>query len=243
MKSNNFKGYFNYYFMHLAVIMDGNRRYARRLGKPPWYGHRKGVEKVREFLSWVDECKRIKHVTLYTLSIENLKNRKKVELVNLFKILKEELLRVIRDKMHEVHEYGIKIRAIGRIYLLPRKIQVLIRKVEEITCSYKNYNLNFAIAYGGKQEIVDAARKLIKLGISAEKVNERVFERFLYTNGTPEVDILIRTGGEKRLSNFLIWQIAYAGLFFVDKYWPEFEKKDFLEILKEFERRERRFGR
>ena len=231
--------------LHVAVILDGNRRFAKRLMKKPWYGHRWGAKKVKEFLKWLKEFG-IKYATLYSLSLENLRKRPKKELDNILKIFEREFKKVLNPR-HEVHKYGVRIRIIGRIHLLPKNLQKIFREVEKATRNYKNYFLNFAIAYGGKQEIVDAVRKIVrelkKGKLSSRKINEKVFEEHLYTNGFPPVDIMIRTGGEKRLSNFLLWQCAYAELFFVNKMWPEFTKEDFVKILKEYERRERRFGK
>lgn len=231
--------------VHVAIILDGNRRFAKRLMKQPWYGHKWGAKKVREFLKWLKEYG-IRYATLYSLSIENLTKRPKKELDHILKIFEKEFRKVLKPN-HEAHKYGVRIKIIGRVHLLPKNLQKLFKEVEEATKHYKNYFLNFAIAYGGKQEIVDAIRKLVKRvkagKIKPSDINENVFETFLYTNGFPPVDILIRTGGEKRISNFLLWQCAYAELFFVDKMWPEFEKKDFVRILEEYAQRERRFGR
>ncbi len=230
---------------HVGVILDGNRRFAKRLMKKPWYGHRWGAKKVREFLHWLKECG-IKYATLYSLSLENLHKRPQRELEFLLKLFEREFRKLLNPS-HEIHKYGVRIKVIGRLSELPENLRELFRKVERATKNYKNYFLNFAIAYGGKQEIVDATKKLAKLvakgKIKPSEINEKMFEKALYTNGFPPVDMLIRTGGEKRISNFLLWQCAYAELFFVDKMWPEFTKEDFLKILKEYEQRERRFGR
>ena len=231
--------------LHIAVILDGNRRFAKRLMKQPWHGHKWGAEKVREFLNWLREYG-IKYATLYSLSLENLNKRPKKELEEILKIFEKEFSKILKPN-HEVHKYGVRIKIIGRIKVLPKNLQKLFKEVERVTKNYKNYFLNFAIAYGGKQEIIDAVKKLVKKikagKIKACEINEGIFENFLYTNGFPPVDILIRTGGEKRISNFLLWQCAYAELFFVDKMWPEFEKEDFVKILEEYAKRERRFGR
>lgn len=231
--------------LHVAVILDGNRRFAKRLMKKPWYGHKWGAKKVREFLSWAREYG-IKYVTLYSLSLENLAKRPKKELEHIFRLFEREFRKILNPR-HEIHKYKVRVRIIGRKNALPLSLRKLFREVEKVTAKYKNYFLNFAIAYGGKQEIADAAKKIAKKvergKLSAKDVDEKVVEKNLYAPDFPPVDILIRTGGEKRLSNFLLWQCAYAELFFVDKMWPEFEKNDFVKILEEFSRRERRFGR
>lgn len=231
--------------VHVGVILDGNRRFAKRLMKKPWKGHEWGAKKVKEFLKWLKEYG-IRYATLYSLSLENLTKRPKKELEHILKIFEKEFSKVLKPN-HEAHKYGVRIKIIGRVKLLPENLQKVFREVEKATRNYKNYFLNFAIAYGGKQEIVDAvkkvARKVKKGKIKPGEIDESVFEKCLYTNGMPPVDVLIRTGGEKRISNFLLWQCAYAELFFVDKMWPEFSKEDFVKILKEYSQRERRFGR
>ena len=229
---------------HLGVILDGNRRLAKRLVKLPWKGHDWGAKKVTEFLSWCRELG-IQYVTLYSLSIQNIFNRPKNELDYIFKIFKREALELLKPD-HDVHKYGIRVRAIGRLHLLPKELQVLLRKVEKITEKYKNYFLNVAVAYGGQEEITDAvkdlARKISKGILKPSQINENLIRHSLYTNGTPYPDLIIRTGGERRLSNFLLWQSAYSELYFIDKMWPELSKRDFLKAIKDFQDRERRFG-
>lgn len=229
---------------HLGVILDGNRRLARRLMKQPWKGHEWGAEKVKEFLEWCRELG-IKYVTMYSLSVQNIFNRPKRELDYIFKIFKREALALLEPD-HDVHKYGIRVKAIGRLYLLPKDLQVLLRKVEKATEKYKNYFLNIAVAYGGQEEITDAvkniAKNIFKGILKPAQINEELIRHSLYTDGTPYPDLIIRTGGERRLSNFLIWQSAYSELFFSNKMWPEFSKTDFLEVIRDFQSRERRFG-
>ncbi len=230
---------------HVGIILDGNRRFAKRLMKQPWYGHKWGAKKVREFLHWLREYG-IRYATLYSLSLENLHRRPKKELEFLLKLFEREFKKILSPK-HEVHKYKVRVRIIGRLNELPENLRKIFKEVENATKNYKNFFVNFAIAYGGKQEIVDAAKKLARLAVRGKlnprSINEEIFEKALYTNGFPPVDMLIRTGGEKRISNFLLWQCAYAELFFVDKMWPEFSKEDFVKILTEYGQRERRFGR
>ena len=231
--------------LHVAIILDGNRRFAKRLMKQPWQGHRWGAKKVKEFLEWLREYG-IKYATLYSLSLENLKKRPERELNHILNIFEKEFRKILKPN-HDVHKYGVRVKIIGRLHHLPERLQKLFKEVENATKNYKNYFLNFAIAYGGKQEIIDAVKNLVKKvkagKIKLRDVNENVFETFLYTNGAPPVDVLIRTGGERRISNFLLWQCAYAELFFVEKMWPEFSKEDFGKILEEYTQRERRFGK
>jgi tritrans,polycis-undecaprenyl-diphosphate synthase [geranylgeranyl-diphosphate specific] len=229
---------------HLGIILDGNRRFAKRLMKQPWKGHDWGAKKASEFLKWCREFG-IKYVTMYSLSVQNIFNRPEKELNYIFKIIKREAMALL-DPKHDVHKYGIRVKAIGRLYLLPKDLQQLIKKVEKATKDYKNYFLNVAVAYGGQEEITDAIKKIAKKisggMIKPSQINEELIRHSLYTDGTPYPDLVIRTGGEKRLSNFLLWQSAYSELAFVKKMWPEFSKKDFLDVIKDFQGRERRFG-
>ena len=231
---------------HIAIIMDGNRRFAKRLMAEPWRGHELGAGKVKEVLEWCKEAG-IKYITLYTLSMQNLFSRPKQELDFILNKIKEEFSAILNDPFSDVHKYKIRVNVFGRIYLLPEDVQAVIKNVMDATKDYSDYMISFAIAYGGQEEIVDAVRSIaekIRNGtLAPEKINEDVIRHSLYTNGIPYPDIIIRTGGEKRLSNFLLWQCAYSELFFVDKMWPEFSKDDFLAVLEEFKQRERRFGR
>jgi len=232
--------------VHVGVIMDGNRRYARYLMRGPSFGHKKGRLKAREVLSWGIEAG-IKYMTAYTLSLENLKSRPKKELVFILNQIGKECDAMLKDKNHPVNKFSVCVRFIGRTKMLPKTLQEKMKKVEEYTKKNKKYFLQIAVAYGGQQEIVDAARKVaVKLAkgiIKPHEIDEKLFRHNLYTNGWPPPDLIIRTGGEKRLSNFLIYQSAYSELIFLDKKWPEFTKKDFNDALKEFESRKRRFGR
>jgi len=228
---------------HLGIILDGNRRLARRLMKQRFMGHEWGAKKVRELLGWCRELG-IKYVTLYSFSIQNF-SRPKLEFNYLMKIFKREALDIL-NKNHDVHKYKTRVKAIGRLYLLPKDVRDAIRKAEEATKNYKDYFLNIAIAYGGQEEIIDAVKKIakniLKGIIKPEKINEDLIRHSLYTDGTPYPDLVIRTGGDQRLSNFLLYQSAYAELFFTSTYWPEFTKKEFFKIIEEFHQRERRFG-
>ncbi|MEM7819702.1 MAG: polyprenyl diphosphate synthase [Candidatus Aenigmatarchaeota archaeon] len=231
---------------HIAIIMDGNRRFASRIMKEPWLGHRLGLEKAREVLQWACEAG-IKYLTAYTLSIENLNSRPKKELKMILKYIDEEASNILKNMEHIVHKFKINVRFIGRTYLLPTRLQKKLKEVEMITKKYNNHFLNIAVAYGGQQEIVDATKKILEKGlkgiIKPSDLNENVIKEHLYTNGQPFPDLVIRTGGEKRLSNFLLFQSAYSEFIFTDKKWPEISKEDFNRALKEFNNRNRKFGR
>ncbi|RLI10799.1 di-trans,poly-cis-decaprenylcistransferase [Candidatus Bathyarchaeota archaeon] len=230
---------------HIGVILDGNRRWASARHMIPWEGHREGAEKVKQFLEWCIDLG-IKTVTLYGFSTENFQ-RSKREVEELMKLYEENLREVLRSDV--IHKNRVCIKAIGRINLLPERIQQLIREVEEATKDYDRFYLNVALAYGGRAEIVDAAREIaskVKGGeLSPEEIDEAVFEKHLYTSHLPQQDpdLIIRTSGESRLSGILHWQSAYSELFFVDVYWPEFREIDLERAIRSFQQRQRRFGK
>jgi tritrans,polycis-undecaprenyl-diphosphate synthase [geranylgeranyl-diphosphate specific] len=228
---------------HVAFILDGNRRFAKRLMLHPLKGHEWGAKKVEEVAKWCRELN-IKYGTLYAFSIQNF-GRPKNEFNYLMDLFEKETLKLL-DPEHDVHKYKTRVRFIGRLWMLPKKLQDVFKRVEEATKDYSNYFLTFAIAYGGQEEITDSikeiSRKIFEGILKPEDINEELVRHSLYTNGVPYPDLIIRTGGEKRLSNFLLWQSAYSELAFTEKTWPEFSKEDLLGILEDFQKRERRFG-
>lgn len=230
---------------HIGIILDGNRRWARQKGLEPWKGHEQGAKKIEDFLNWCSDIEAIRSVTLYAFSTENFKRSEK-EVMEIFRLLREYLESLMTDE--RVHKNEIRIKMLGRVQLLPQELQELIEKLESLTAHYKKRFFNFAIAYGGRTEIVDAVRKLaedVKSGkLDLEDVNENIIEQYLYTAHLPKCspDLIIRTSGEIRLSNFLTWQGAYSELCFLDVYWPAFRKLDFLRALRTYQKRQRRFG-
>tara|TARA_Y100000310_G_scaffold333732_1_gene411871 strand:+ start:1463 stop:2158 length:696 start_codon:yes stop_codon:yes gene_type:complete len=227
--------------LSIAIILDGNRRYAKKQGLKPWQGHKFGVDKVKDFLKWCQELG-VKELTLYTFSIDNF-NRTEQEKKALFLLFEENIKKLKEDE--RLDKNSIRVRFIGRLQLFPDNIQKEMNEVMEKTKNNDNFKLNFAMAYGGKAEIVDATKKIIQKiknkEISEEDIDEKLINENLYLTSSP--DILIRPGGEKRISDFLIWQSNYAELFFLDKLWPEFTKEDLTAIIEEFKQRERRFGK
>jgi tritrans,polycis-undecaprenyl-diphosphate synthase [geranylgeranyl-diphosphate specific] len=219
---------------HLGIVLDGNRRFAKKLMLEPWRGHELGAEKIEKLFDWCKELG-IKEITLYCFSLENF-NRPKKEFDFLMKIFKKEFSKLKQDK--RVHENRIKIRFVGKIELFDKEIQRLAADLQEMTKDYNDYIINFAFAYGGRQEIVDAVKKLAE---SREEINEKNLQKNLWLSD--DIDLIIRTGGEKRTSNFLPWQATYAEWIFLDKLWPEFTKQDLIECIEEFKNRERRFGK
>lgn len=227
--------------LSIAIILDGNRRYAIKKGIKPWQGHKFGAEKIKDILEWCRDLG-IKELTLYSFSIDNF-NRTEKEKKVLFSLFEENIKKLKNDE--RLDKNGVKVRFIGRLDMFPGNIQKEMREVMEKTENNNNFKLNFAMAYGGRAEIVDATKKIIQKlknkEINEEDVNEKLINENLYLSSSP--DILIRPGGEKRISDFLIWQSNYAELFFLDKLWPEFTKEDLANIIEEYKQRERRFGR
>ncbi len=226
---------------HIAIILDGNRRFAKRLMLKPFMGHEWGARKVEQLFEWCRELG-IKELTLYAFSLQNF-NRPKEEFNYLMDIFKKEIKKLLKDK--RVDEYKIKINFIGRIWKFPEDLQDLMKRVMYKTRDYNNYIINFAMAYGGREEVIDAIKRVgekIKNGkLDIEQINEEVFSENLYMDHEP--DLIIRTGGEKRTSNFLIWQSWYSEWTFLEKTWPEFEKEDLIKAIEDYSERERRFGK
>lgn len=221
---------------HIAIILDGNRRFAKRLMLKPWKGHEYGAEKVGKLLRFARELG-IKEMTFYCLSCENIKSRPKNELEYLFKLFKKEFKNLNGD---ELEKFKIGIHFLGDLSLLPEDLKEQCLKLEKKTEKNNNFLVNFALAYGGRQEIIGAVKKILENKIKPEEITESVIEENLYLKGQP--DLIIRTGGEKRTSNFLPWQSAYSEWIFLDKMWPEFEKEDLIKCIEEFNQRKRNFG-
>lgn len=218
---------------HVAIIMDGNRRYARKRKLPVYMGHFFGSRKAEKVLEWCREIG-IRMVTLYAFSTENFR-RDEEERRHIFDLFKKEVRRLLRDP--RTHRDRMRVRVVGRRDLLPDDVLEAIEEVERKTAGYDRFFLNIAFAYGGRQEIIDAVRALlrdVKEGkVSPSMIDENLFSSYLYSdNGYERVDILIRTGGEQRLSNFLPWQSAESLTYFVDVYWPSFRKIDLLRAIR-----------
>jgi len=220
---------------HIAVIVDGNRRYAQKVGKKSWEGHREGAKKVKEFLSWCRDSG-IHEATLYTFSMQNF-NRPKNEVDALFDMFGKELKKELRTA--EFKKHNVKVRFIGRIHLFPEAIYEDMHSLMKQTERCTEYTLNLAMAYGGREEIVDAVNALVRSG--KNHITEELITSHVYLDSEP--DLVIRTGGAMRTSNFLAWQTIHSEWIFIDKFFPQLTKKDFDNALKEFDTRERRFGK
>ena len=221
---------------HIAIIMDGNGRWAQRRGLHRIEGHRAGVASLRSAIEYFNEYQ-IKYVTTYSFSTENWK-RPEDEIAGLFDLLDE----IIEKETAELHKKGIRLRHLGRLDGLPSHLQQTVLKATEITRNNSGMTLSFAFNYGGRSEILDAVRQLIAEGIPPQGITEELFSRHLYTADLPDVDLLIRTGGELRISNFMIWQAAYSEYYFTEVLWPDFDKKEIEKALLSYSQRERRFG-
>ncbi len=230
---------------HVAIILDGNRRWAFHKSLIPWIGYRHGANKIDELLDWCIELD-VKIITLYAFSTENFCRPPK-EVEEIMRLIEEKLRSILENE--RIHENKIRVKAIGRLDLLPKSTQEVIQRVEEATEMYTDRFLNVALAYGGRAEIVDATKKIAKEAVKGElnpdKINEKLFEKYLYTAHMPkqDADLIIRTSGEERLSGFLSWQSAYSELCFVDVNWPEFRLIDLLRAVRTYQRRKRRFGK
>ncbi len=226
---------------HIAVIMDGNGRWAKKRGMRREFGHRAGRKAVKKIVESCAELK-IKNLTLYAFSTENW-NRPKLEIDFLMQLL----FLSLKDELKNLNKNNIKFETIGNLDRLPKKIGDYLEKVKEETKENSALTLTLALSYGSRNELVEVVKEIstkVKNNIiSAKKIDETVINDHLYTRHLPDVDLLIRTSGEKRISNFLLWQIAYSELYFTKKMWPDFRKKDLYKAIVSYQNRERRFGK
>jgi undecaprenyl diphosphate synthase len=220
----------------VGIIMDGNGRWANIRGLPRVEGHRIGVQRSKDIIDASVDIG-IKYLTLYTFSIENW-NRPQTEVLTLMDLLDFYLQTEIADLASK----GIVFRVIGCREKLPSQVQFLVNNAEYLTFINKGMTLTLALSYGGRDEIVRAVKKMSKAGVDVDTLDEKTFESYLDTSGYAPVDLIIRTGGEKRISNFMVWQSAYAELYFTDTLWPDFTKEEYFMALHNFKQRERRFG-
>jgi len=217
---------------HIAVIMDGNGRWARKRMMPRIYGHREGVKRVKEIVRACGEMG-VEYLTLFTFSRENWKRPEK-EVKELMQLLSK----LLREEEKELMENNVRFKMIGRLEELPLDVVSGVKHLEDVTSHNTGLTLVLAINYGGRAEIIDAVKKIKK----KDEVTEENFKKFLYFPELPEPDLLIRTGGELRISNFLLWEIAYTELYFTKTLWPDFTKKELIKAIKDYSKRERRFG-
>jgi len=222
---------------HVAIIMDGNGRWAKQHGLLRLEGHQAGAENIRPIIKCLNQH-HIKYVTLYGFSTENW-NRPEDEVTGLLRLFEESI-----DKyVSELQENGIKLRHLGHLEELPQGLQLAINRAIGLTKNNTGMTLSFALNYGGRLEILDAVRHIVAEGIPTQNINERLFNSYLYTAGLPDVDLVIRTSGEFRISNFLMWQAAYSEYYFTEVLWPDFNQKELEKVLLAYSQRQRRFGR
>jgi undecaprenyl diphosphate synthase len=221
---------------HIAIIMDGNGRWARKRGLPRIEGHRRGAASLKEAVKTCVELG-VKYLTVYAFSTENWK-RPKEEVGFLMNLLSSTIDREIND----LDKNGMRLRFLGRISMLPEKLRKKIKSAEEKTGNNNKLNLNIMLSYGGRAEIVDGVKSIVKKHLKSDRIDEDLVSRSLYTAGMPDPDLLIRTAGEMRVSNFMLWQIAYAEIWVTDVLWPDFRKKNLLEAIKDYGGRTRKFG-
>ena len=226
---------------HVAIIMDGNGRWAKSQNKERTFGHKNAIKAVREVISACNEVG-IPYLTLYTFSTENW-NRPTEEVDTLMNLLSSTLL----QEAEEIFSKGIRIRAIGDLEALPEDVRNQLYNIMELTKNNTKGNLTLALSYGSQKEILNAVKELCKKvkngDISENDIDEHLFEQHLYTKELPPVDLLIRTSGEVRVSNFMLWQIAYAEMQFIDVLWPDFTKETFFQCILDYQTKERRFGK
>jgi undecaprenyl diphosphate synthase len=221
---------------HVAAIMDGNKRWAGQHGLPGLAGHRTGTENIRRVVETFAKYQ-VKYLTLYAFSTENWK-RPKREVGGLIAILGQ----VIKRETKALHEKGVKVRHLGRLDRLPEKLRQQVQQSIELTKNNTGMTLSIAFDYGGRAEIIDAVKRIMREGASPDVIDEDLFSRYLYSQGLPDPDLIIRTAGEMRLSNFLLWQSAYSELYFTTVPWPEFDEEEIRKALLTYSKRMRTFG-
>ncbi|MBO58533.1 MAG: di-trans,poly-cis-decaprenylcistransferase [Euryarchaeota archaeon] len=228
---------------HVSIIMDGNRRFAWSQDLEKKVGHRHGKDKLKEVLDWVLDLG-IPYLTVYALSTENVSGREDEELSELYSLYINGFDEIRNDA--RIHDYKVKVQAVGRLELLPKDVQEAINRAEESTSNYDDFLFTICLAYGGREEIVDAMREVAKEhangDLPLDEINTEAISKRLYTADLPDPDLLIRTSGEERISNFLLWQIAYSELHFTDVHWPSFSRNDLYEAIDSYQKRKRRFG-
>ena len=223
---------------HIAIILDGNRRWAKKRGLSSIKGHEAGTKNAVEI---VEHCRKlgVKYVTLYTLSTENWRRRAKKEVEGIFDLL----IGIVKEQKEEYKKRGIKLAVLGNFQAFPLKVRRAVEEMLKIVKKHERMKCNIALNYGARDEIIRAIQNMMKDGIKPSEVNEKLVDQYLYTKDVPDPDLIIRTGGELRLSNFLLWQLSYAELYFTDTLWPDFGPKELDKAILEYNKRKRRFGK
>lgn len=226
---------------HIAIVMDGNGRWAKKKGMIRTFGHQNAIRAVKESIEFCNDYQ-IPYLTLYAFSSENW-SRPSIEI----NVLMNLLISTIRKEAEKLNEKGIRVKAIGNIDKLPKEVKKELERLIQDTENNQVGTLILALSYGAKEEIIKAVKEItsetVQGTINIDQIDENLFQNYLYTKDVPDVDLLIRTSGEQRISNFLLWQIAYAELYFTDVLWPDFNKQEFLNAIRFYQSRERRFGK
>lgn len=222
---------------HIAIIMDGNRRWARSRSLPDLKGHEAGADKLEEVVEAAAKLG-IESLTVYALSTENIKERAKREVMGIFNLLKKGY----HQRLTKMMRNGVRVTVLGELEGLPKVVRNIIRQIKKTYIKNESIKLNIALNYGGKKELLEAIKSLIKEGVDVNKVNEKLISKHLYTNGIPDPELVIRTGGRIRLSNFLLWQTAYSELYFTKKLWPDFSSTDLKKAILWYQKQQRNFG-
>lgn len=223
---------------HIAIIMDGNRRWAKARHLPDMKGHEKGADTLEKLVDQA-EAMGVKTITVYALSTENIKERAKREVLGLFNLFRKGY----HSRLKKMMKNGVKVTILGEMAGLPNTIKKIIERLKKTYIQNESIKLNIALNYGGKKELVAAIKDIVKAGVDVSKINETIVERHLYTNGQPDPELLIRTGGRSRLSNFLLWQTAYAEFYFTKTLWPDFDEKEFKKAIVWYQNQKRNFGK
>ncbi|HOZ81037.1 MAG TPA: polyprenyl diphosphate synthase [Candidatus Woesebacteria bacterium] len=223
---------------HIAIIMDGNRRWAKNQGLPPGKGHEAGAQNLQKVVEYCRDVG-VKHLTVYALSTENWRKRPIDEVKGLFQLLMD----IVRKKAEEYRKSGIKFFVLGNFQAFPRKVKEAIKKILNLAIVDEKIQFNVALNYGGRDEIVTAIKKIVDEKIPSSKIDEELVSKYLYTKNQPDPDLIIRPGGEFRLSNFLLWQMSYAELYFTDILWPDFTPQRLEEAIIWYQQRQRRLGK
>lgn len=223
---------------HIAIIMDGNRRWARGKGLPDIKGHEAGSDTLEKVVEEAEKLG-VRTITMYALSTENIKERAKREVTGLFRLMKLGY----HSKIKKMMKKGVSVTILGELEGLPKTIKRLIEEVKKAYIKNESIKLNIALNYGGQKELVEAIKGIIRQGVDVSRINEELVERHLYTNGIPDPDLVVRTGGRSRLSNFLLWQTAYSEFYFTKTLWPDFDSKQFKKAISWYQKQKRNFGR
>lgn len=223
---------------HIAIVMDGNRRWARRLGLSEIKGHEAGVAALEEIVEAASKLG-VKTLTVYALSTENIRERARREIAGIFHLMKEGY----KTKLKKMMDNGVKVTVLGEVEGLPKTIKRIIEKIKNTHIKSESIKLNIALNYGGKREIIEAIKGIIGQGVDVDTLDEKIVERHLYTNGLEDPELVIRTGGRSRLSNFLIWQTAYSELYFTKTLWPDFDGEKLKKAISWYQAQQRNFGK